>query len=125
MSHIVILSTEIRDLGILKSVLEEKGFSYTEQQAVIYDYYNRSTPVDLAVMVNGTYRFGFRKREETYQLLGDFYGLSIKSSQLTADLKRDYARLKILKELEAHKFQIISESKVGQDIVLHARRWVA
>jgi hypothetical protein len=133
MSHLVTIRTDIKDLSVLKEALERKGYSYCEREAYIHDYYQRRTPVDLAVFVSGEPRIGFRQQvenpasigEETYQMVGDFYGLPKKASEFLQELKVEYARLKTIKELEARNFRVVSEVKEKGNIVLTARRWAA
>jgi len=95
MSHRSQVTTQIKNLDILKKAVKELGLAYYEGQELVGSYTRgwsaADKTVDLVLGVDGRKDIGFKKNSAgTYDLVGDFYGLRMGEKSLKDKLLQMY-----------------------------------
>ena len=123
MSHITTVSTEFRELEVLREALGRLGLAFSETDAVVYDYYRRTTSVDLAVRLDGDWRMGFRRNGDTFDLIGDPYGQRSRWDETSKAIRRTYAEIMATKQMRLRGYSVTKTIHEDGTIELIARRW--
>ncbi len=124
MSKFVRIKTEVRDLTLVKQVLDELSLRYAENQRYTHRWSGFSGEVPLVVEVKGV-KFAFRtSAEESYEVIGDDMQMAVVQPSLNAIYQR-YAYHKVRGEVERAGFTLVEE-QTGADRVIRmtVRRWV-
>jgi len=87
MSHRSQVTTQIKNLDILKKAIKEMGLSYFEGQELVGSYTRgwsaADKKADLILGIDGRKDIGFKKNASgTYDMVGDFYGLRMGEKSL-------------------------------------------
>ena len=123
MSKFVKISTELRDLNMIKRSLADLQLDYTENQRFVHHWsgYDAVTPL---VIKTHRAHFGLRAADDgVYEVIGD--DMQMKQLRVTLDqIQQRYAYHKVLAEVEQAGFSLVEE-KTGADNVIRltVRRW--
>jgi hypothetical protein len=122
MSKFVKISTELRELPLLKRALDDLKIPYEEDAVFTHRWSGFSDRVPLVVR-QGSLLFGLRAVEDRYEVIGD----DMQMGQIRNGLHRiqqRYAYHKILAETEKAGFTLVEEATdKGNVIRLTVRRW--
>lgn len=122
MSKFVKISTELRELPLVKRALDDLKIPYDEDAVFTHRWSGFSGRVPLVVRQGSTV-FGLRAVEDHYEVLGD----DMQMGQIRSGLQRiqqRYAYHKILAETEKAGFTLVEEATdKGNVIRLTVRRW--
>lgn len=101
MSHFSTIKTELRNLNMVQAALRRLEYEY-ELGGTVRDYYGQTRSVDLVAHIPGQRPVGFLRDEGTgvIDLVGDWYGGSLKEQEFLDSLKGNYAREQVLETLE-------------------------
>ncbi len=127
MSHFTTLKTRIVSLEHLKAALTDLGMTFVEGPVSIRGYGGRTTPVELKVPTgNPGYDLGFRKQQDTYDLVADWWGIKdIRQEEFLRRLQQRYACSVAKEQLQAQGFAIVEETvQPDQTIHIAVRRMV-
>lgn len=124
MSHFTKITTELRDGELLKLALKDLGLEYAEGGLSLYSIGGEKVRMDLVVTTEGKSRVGFRKNGETYELVGDFYGLKTTARELLGQVLQRYAYHAIVAKSAEQGYQLVTEEKLRDgSIRLVVERW--
>ncbi len=123
MSKFVKVTTELRDLSLIKRSLDDLKLAYQEDARYVHLFSGTASRVP--VLVNsGKAQFGLRQTEEgIYEAVGD--DMQVGSIRATLDrVQQRYAYHKVVAETAVAGFDLVEES-VGRDNVIRltVRRW--
>lgn len=125
MSKFVKVSTELRDLVVIKRALEDLKVEYRENELFVHRWSGFKGEVPLVVH-HPTVTFGLRPAAddaERYEVIGD----DMQMRQIQAQVERiqqRYAYHKVLAETEKAGFSLVEEqTDKGNVIRLTVRRW--
>lgn len=138
MSHFTTVQTKINDLLMLRKACEELGLEVEEDQVnlvMVRGYRGATTKADMVIRGMKTrtgkacsYDIGVQKVGETYQLVGDWWGIEEetgqKQEQVTKVIIQKYAVNKVKHEVAKAGFSL-GEQEVEADgsVKLVARKW--
>ena len=111
MSHQMKVTTQIKNLNVLKDSLEELGYSSTEQ-GQLNDYQGHSLEkIDLTVSVGShSDRIGFKKNDEgTFDLIGDFYQVNVQERTFKNAVVKTYMNRQVKSLLKKKRYSVVSE----------------
>ncbi|HXF63547.1 MAG TPA: DUF1257 domain-containing protein [Caldilineaceae bacterium] len=123
MSKFVKISTQLRDLTLIKKALEDLKLDYKENAVYTHLFSGFVGKVPLVVQQRGA-SFGLRETEGgSYELIGDDMQLAV-IRPLMARLQQRYAYHSVLQETAKAGFDLVEES-TGHDQVIRltVRRW--
>lgn len=122
MSKFVKISTELRELPLVKRALDDLKIPYEEDTVFTHRWSGFSDRVPLVVR-QGSLLFGLRAVEDRYEVIGD----DMQMGQIRSELQRiqqRYAYHKVLAETEKAGFTLVEEATdKGNVIRLIVRRW--
>jgi len=123
MSKFVKVTTELRDLSLIKRSLDDLKLSYQEDARYVHTW--SGTVSKVPVLVEGVKaRFGLRPTEDgIYEAVGD--DMQVRSIRSTLDqVQQRYAYHKVVAETALAGFDLVEET-VGRDNVIRltVRRW--
>jgi len=123
MSKFVKVTTELRDLSLIKRSLDDLKLSYQEDARYVHTW--SGTVSKVPVLVEGVKaRFGLRPTEDgIYEAVGD--DMQVRSIRSTLDqIQQRYAYHKVVAETALAGFDLVEET-VGRDNVIRltVRRW--
>ncbi|MEZ4656034.1 MAG: DUF1257 domain-containing protein [Caldilineaceae bacterium] len=123
MSKFVKISTELRDLNMIKRSLADLKLNYAENQRFVHRWSGYDALTPLVVKTNRAH-FGLRSTDDgVYEVIGD--DMQMKQLRATLDqIQQRYAYHKVLAEVEQAGFSLVEE-KTGADNVIRltVRRW--
>ncbi len=127
MSHFTMIKTQFRDLVILKKAIKDLNYTFTdEKNLTILGYQHKEEAVDLAIHLKDGYDVGFKmnRQTENYDVVADWYGVSIDSDKFVNQLKQRYAYHNVVHQVEQHGL-LIGETTHLDDgtIKLVVRKW--
>jgi hypothetical protein len=111
MSHFTTLKTRIVSREHLRQALEDLNIAYEEGNLEIRGYDGIRTPVEISIPTsNPDYQVGFRKHDDTYELVADWYGIKdINQSQFVGRISQRYAYRVAKEQLEQQDFAVVEE----------------
>lgn len=72
MSHFTTIKTQVKDLDLMKKVLDELKYDY-EFNCMIRNYYDNQTKVNLAINIGSEYAVGLKKnQDDIYEAIADW-----------------------------------------------------
>ena len=116
MSHQMKVTTQIKNLSVLKETLEELGYS-SQEQGVLNDYQNNAIgKIDLTVSLGDKKnRVGFKKNaEEMYDLVGDFYGTNVQENTFKTSVVKTYMNKQVKALLKKKRYTVVNEQVDAQ-----------
>ncbi|MBR56546.1 MAG: hypothetical protein CMH54_00650 [Myxococcales bacterium] len=79
MSHFTSVETKIKNVNLLKRVLKELGYEFTEaeegQKVQVKGYQGQKTEADMVIHASKTYDIGVRVTEKGVQFISDWWGV--------------------------------------------------
>ncbi len=110
-SHFTTLKTRIVSMDYLKQALEDLGIQYQEGEVEIRGYQGIRTPVELCIATsNPEYQIGFRKTDDTYELVADWYGIEdLTREEFLGRVTQKYSYLVAKDLLEQQDFTVVEE----------------
>ncbi len=123
MSKFVKISTEFRELSMVKQSLDELKIAYEENAQFVHIWSGFKGKVPLVVKQRGA-KFGLRPTAEgAYEVIGDDMEMA-GINRTVAQVQQRYAYHKVLAETARAGFSLVEE-KVGADDVIRltVRRW--
>lgn len=124
MSHFTKVQIKIYNREALEDILKEMCYTISNKKTLI-GYRGAKSEVDFQIELANSYNIGFKKVDDHYEIVADWYGVkNINSAIFLRELKQKYA-LKIIKtELNKgnlRKYRIVSQDKKGNTIKLVLR----
>ena len=127
MSHFTKVKTKIHDLACLKLALGDLNYRYEEGRLQVKGYQNIAENVDLAVRTGTGYDIGFRRQEEVYEMIADWWGVEcfaeIEQQAFTDQVTQRYAYHKTVEELEARGLYIAEEEVSEENVIELTVHW--
>lgn len=123
MSKFVKVTTELRDVALIKRSLDDLKLDYTEDARYVHVYSARTERVPILVKTRGA-KFGLRPTEDgVFEAVGDDMQLRNINATL-GQVQQRYAYHTVLVEAERAGFDLVEEN-VGRDNVIRmtVRRW--
>lgn len=112
MSHFTTIRTKIADSEILKQVLLECGYTYSEGEP-IKGYKGQ---IDISVKTGSVYGIGFIKEGKFYKIIGDWEWVKhisgIEFTKFVSQITQKYAYYKVLSEAKKHNWTKVKEEKL-------------
>lgn len=127
MSHITTIKTEIQDLQTLTQTLTLLGLEFCENRGILGHLGEKRT-VDLAIKLDGGFRFGFKKniQKKCYEIRGLREVLNeAKTKKIINQIQQEYAYQKILFETRRRGFALVQEERVKPGMIKLILRKVA
>ena len=127
MSHFTKVRTKIHDLACLRQALDDLNYTFEEGSTQVKGFQGITEDVDLAVRTGTNYDIGFRRQEETYEMIADWWGVEryvkIEQQAFTDQVTQRYAYHKTVDELEARSFYIADEKVTEENVIELTVRW--
>lgn len=131
MSHFTTIKTRMSDVNCIKAALTYLNFNYEEGDCTVRNYEGSTERVDLAIRTGTEYDVGFRKSENEYEIVADWWGLKNYAGleeKVTVDkIRQRYAYEKIMKEqqkLERFNFRFAKSETTEENVeVITLRRY--
>jgi len=124
MSHFTKVQIKIYDKEALEEILKEMGYTISNSKFLI-GYNGSKTKVDFQIKLINSYNIGFKKVDNHYEIVADWYGVkNINQTNFLRELKQKYALNIIKKELKKgnlRKYRIVSNNNNGKTIKLVLR----
>jgi len=131
MSHFTTVETKIKDLVILKQVLTDLGYKFTEAQAGVkvhvMGYRQQKADADLVIHASKTYDVGVRVGADgSCSFIADWWGVETtrgkNEEEFMKDITRRYSYLKVLAELKKRGYTY-EETRAEEKIHLKVTSW--
>jgi hypothetical protein len=121
MSHFTTVETQIKDLVILKQVLDAMGYKCHEDGRKVRGYQGKLTDADLVIDTKSSYDIGVVKTEKGYTFTGDWDMLEVRAGiEQKAFMKavnKNYAYKKVMAEVKKRGYQVVEEKTDQQQTV--------
>lgn len=119
MSHFTSLKTRIVSKEHLRKALEDLDIVYEEGKLEVRGYQGIRTEVEIRIpSSNPDYDLGFRKRDETYELVADWYGITdINRQEFLGKVTQRYAYLAAKEQLESQDFTVVEEEVLADNTI--------
>ncbi len=133
MSHFTTVKTGLKDVNILKKVIERKGWSLTEaevgQKVLVKGWEKRTYEADMQFSVGCSYGIGVTVEENgDLRLEADWWAIETfteKTQQSIIDeITREYAYVTVMDKVHKLGYDVVEE-KVGasQEVRILLRKW--
>ncbi len=124
MSHFTTVETQIKDLVILKQVLEEMGYSFKQDTVQVRGYRGQLADAELVIDTKSSYDIGVVKTAKGYSFVGDWDMLQVRAAvekdQFLKAVNKKYAYKKVMAEVKKRGYQVVEE-KTDQQQTVHVR----
>jgi hypothetical protein len=121
MSHFTTVETQIKDLVILKQVLEATGYKCHEDGRKVRGYQGKLTDADLVIDTKSSYDIGVVRTEKGYTFTGDWDMLEVRAGieqkAFMKALNKNYAYKKVMAEVKKRGYQVVEEKTDQQQTV--------
>ena len=92
MSHFTKLSTKLMDEEFIKSALARMGYEPLPVGKGVAGWQGQRTQADFKISPAGArHEIGFARTPQGYEIVADWYGMSIDRNHFTTKLSREYA----------------------------------
>jgi Protein of unknown function (DUF1257) len=106
MSHFTTIKVQIKDGQVLADTLLELGH-HVEQNTFVRGYEGDTTSAEYVIRRDNGYDIGFQKdRDDSYEVVADFWGVAIDETQFANQIQQKYA----------HKMLLITAAERGYTI---------
>lgn len=124
MSHFTKVKTQIVEKEALKGALIDLGYEPLDGPVEVRGWSGQRTKADLKIaMKKSNYDLGFLKRDETYDMVADWYGIKdFKKKDFVNQLTQRYAYHVTKSKLEAQGFSLAEQEEKDGRIHLVLRR---
>ncbi len=114
MSHFTRIKTQMAVLEYLKQALDDLNYEYETGRLTVRGFGGSRAAADLVVKTKG-YSVGFKRNGETYELVGDWWGVKgVEQKQFLNAVMHRYAYHAALGELRTQGFDLVSEQVEAQ-----------
>lgn len=123
MSKFVQVKTELRDLAVVRRVLEEQEIPFQENATYVHRWSGRKEPVPLLIHERGV-SFGLRPAADGgLELIGDDMFMA-QGRALLQRIQQRYAYHLVRAEVEAAGFELVEETTDANQVIrMTVRRW--
>ncbi len=132
MSHFTTVETKLKNLNLLKRVLKELGYAYTEaevnQQLKVRGYQGQKTDAQIVIHASKTYDIGVRVTEKGVVFVADWWGVEttrgVTEEVFIKQIVQRYSYHTVMEAVQA-KGYTVEEEEVEQDetIKLKIKGW--
>ena len=130
MSHFTTVQTKIKDVVLLRQVLKDLGYAFTEatveEQVHVRGYLNQKEKADLVIHASKTYDIGIKVTAEGVVFVADWWGVEttrgVSETDFIKAVTRRYSYLKVLQELKK-KGYAFQETKEEEQIHIKVTQW--
>jgi hypothetical protein len=124
MSHFTTIKVQIKQGEVLLQVLKELGYQ-VEQNTHIRGYMGDKTNAEYVIKQSNGYDLGFRKNEESYELVADFWGAKINQQEFINNISQKYAHKTLMETIQTEGFNVEEEEVLADGTVrVVVGRWV-
>jgi len=124
MSHFTTIKVQIKQGEVLLQVLKELGYQ-VEQNTHIRGYMGDKTNAEYVIKQSNGYDLGFRKNEESYELVADFWGAKINQQEFINNISQKYAHKTLMETIQTEGFNVEEEEVLADGTVrVIVGRWV-
>ncbi|MBD1843252.1 DUF1257 domain-containing protein [Cyanobacteria bacterium FACHB-63] len=124
MSHFTTIKVEIKDGEVLHQALRGLGHK-VEQNALVRGYQGNKTEADYVVRRSNGYDLGFRREDDHYVLIADFWGARINQTQFINEVQQKYAHKQLQKTAAEQGYTIEAEEVLEDGTVrVVVGRWI-
>ncbi|MEA4909399.1 MAG: DUF1257 domain-containing protein [Chloroflexi bacterium] len=110
MSHFSRLKTQIVEKEFLLKAITDLGYTYKEGELILKGFGDQNVPVEITIPLRFSYDIGFRKNQDTYEIVADWWGVhGVKRQEFTRKLFQRYAYHAARARLEEQGFTLVSE----------------
>jgi hypothetical protein len=124
MSHFVTIRTRIREKERLLEALRDLKFQFQEgQNLTVSGFAGEQAKADVVVDTGSSYQIGFRRREQEYEIIADWWGVekkaAIRQTDFISQISQRYAYRQVLQQAR-EQYLVVEEEQLleGGDIVL-------
>jgi hypothetical protein len=121
MSHFTTVETQIKDLVILKQVLEEMGYTFKENVTHVRGYQGQLADAELVINTKSSYDIGVVKTAKGYSFIGDWDMLQVRAgieqNEFLKAVNKKYAYKKVMAEVKKKGYQVVEEKTDQQQTV--------
>jgi tRNA G26 N,N-dimethylase Trm1 len=124
MSHFTTIKVQIKQGEVLLQVLKELGYQ-VEQNTHIRGYMGDKTNAEYVIKQSNGYDLGFRKNEESYELVADFWGAKINQQEFINNISQKYAHKTLMETIQTEGFNVEEEEVLADGTArVVVGRWV-
>ncbi|ALB39561.1 MULTISPECIES: DUF1257 domain-containing protein [Nostocales] len=124
MSHFTTIKVQIKQGEVLLDVLQELGYQ-VEQNTQVRGYRGDKTNAEYVIKQSNGYDLGFRKNEESYELVADFWGAKINQQEFINNISQKYAHKTLMETIQTEGFSVEEEEVLEDGTVrVLVGRWV-
>jgi len=132
MSHFTTVQTQIKDIAVLKKVLRDLGFTFTEAKAnekvLVRGYARQRAQADIAIHISKSYDIGVVITENGVRFIADWWGVEttrgITEQEFLKLVTKRYAVEKVKQEVSKRGYTIaLEEEKQDQTIHIRLRKY--
>ncbi|HAX87553.1 MAG TPA: hypothetical protein DCY91_15140 [Cyanobacteria bacterium UBA11370] len=124
MSHFTTIKIQIKNGEILHSCLQELGYK-VECNTLVRGYQGNTTHAEYVIRRPNGYDLGFRRDEENYELVADFWGARINQQEFLNSISQKYAHKMLINSVEEQGFNLEEEEVLKDGTVrVVVGRWV-
>ena len=124
MSHFTTIKVQIKQGEVLLQVLKELGYQ-VEQNTQVRGYMGDKTNAEYVIKQSNGYDLGFRKNEESYELVADFWGAKINQQEFINNISQKYAHKTLMETIQTEGFNVEEEEVLADGTVrVVVGRWV-
>lgn len=124
MSHFTTIKVQIKNGEILHQVLQELGYQ-VECNTQVRGYRGNTTEAEYVIRQNNGYDLGFRRIEDNYELVADFWGARINQQEFVNAISHNYAHKTLMATVQEQGFEVEEEETLEDGTVrVVVGRWV-
>ena len=132
MSHFTSVKTKIKNMSMLRRILKELGYEYTEaeegQKVKVLGYQGQKTDADLVIHASKTYEIGVKQTAEGMVFVADWWGVEttrgVSEEDFVNQITQRYA-YHTVKEAVSAKGYTVQEEEVEENetIKIKVKGW--
>jgi len=124
MSHFTTIKVKIKNGEILHQVLQELGYQ-VECNTKVRGYRGNTTEAEYVIRQKNGYDLGFRRTQENYELVADFWGAKINQQKFVNAINHNYAHKTLMATVQEQGFDVEEEETLADGTVrVVVGRWV-
>ena len=132
MSHFTTVETKIKNLNLLKRVLKELGYAYTEaevnQHVKVRGYQGQKTDAEMVIHASKTYDVGVRVTEKGVVFVADWWGVEttrgVSEEVFIKQIVQRYSYHTVMEAVQAKGYTVAEEEvEEDQTIKLKIKGW--
>ena len=124
MSHFTTIKVQIKNGETLHDCLKELGYK-VEYNKKVRGYQGDRTDAEYVIRQDNGYDLGFRRNDEAYELVADFWGARINEKAFINSLMQTYAHKTLMASVREQGFNVEEEETLEDGTVrVVVGRWV-